>query len=116
MSKSTSKSRSQRRNYEKFLKKTNPTAYKEWKDHSIERGKRYVEEQTRLVEDKQTEALEGVQNKIIQDLKNEGKSQEEIDRHVNIWIKTLKPWGSNEKPLSWSEAVKEYELELSSND
>jgi hypothetical protein len=116
MIKATSQSRAQRRNYEKFLKKTNPAAYKEWKENSIERGKRFEEEQTRFVEDKQTAALEGIQNKMIQDLRNEGKSQEEIDRHVAIWIKTLKPWGSNEKPLSWTEAVKEYELELSSND
>lgn len=116
MSKTISQSRSQRRNYEKFLKKTNPTAYKEWKENSIERGKKFEEEQTRLVEDKHAEALEGIQNKIIQDLRNEGKSQEEIDRHMSIWIKTIKPWGSNEKPLSWKEAEKEYELELSSND
>ncbi len=116
MSKVISQSRAQRRNYEKFLKKTNPAAYKEWKENSIERGKKFEEEQTRLVEDKHTEALEEIQNKMINDLRSQGRLQEDIDRHMSIWIKTIKPWGSDEKPLSWKEAEKEYELELSSND
>ena len=116
MSKTTSQSRAQRRTYEKFLKKTNPTAYKEWKENSLERGKRYEEEQTQIVEDKHNTALESLQNKMIQDLRDQGKSQEEIDRHVAIWVKTIKPWGSDEKPLTWKDAVKEYELETSSND
>jgi len=116
MSKTTSQTRAQRRSYEKFLKKTNPIAYKEWKESSIERGKRFEEEQTQFIEDKHTEALESIQNKMIQDLREQGKTQEEIDKHVSVWVKTIKPWGSVEKPLSWKDAVKEYELETSSND
>ena len=116
MAKATSQSRSQRRNYEKFLKKTNPTAYKEWKSNSIERGKSYESNHIELVENQQTESFESMQNKLINDLRESGKSQEEIDRHIAIWVKTIKIWGSNEKPLSWNEAVKEYESELASND
>ena len=116
MSKAVSQSRAQRRKYEKFLKKTNPTAYKEWKNTSIERGKKFIEEQSQFVESQQTEALEEIQNKMIQDLRSQGKTQEEIDRHINIWVRTLKPWGSDEKPLNWNEAEKEYELEVSNND
>jgi hypothetical protein len=116
MAKTTSKSRSERRKYEKFLKKVNPTAYDQWKSNSTERSKKFVEEQNQLIEDKQTEHLEGVQNKLINDLRNLGKTQEEIDRHIAIWIKTLKPWGSTEKSLTWKEAEKEYELESKSND
>ena len=116
MSKTTSQSRSERRKYEKFLKKHNPAAYAEWKSNSTERSKKFVDEQNQLIEDKQTEYLEGIQNKLINDLRNLGKTQEEIDRHIAIWIKTLKPWGSTDKPLTWKEAEKEYELESKSND
>jgi len=116
MSKKTSQSRAQRRSYEKFLKKSNPLAYKEWKQTSIERGKKFKEEQTQLIEDKHNESLELLQDKIIQDLRNQGKTQEEINKHIDIWVKTIKPWGSGEKSLSWKDAVKEYELETSSND
>lgn len=44
MSKPMSQSRRQRRAYEKFLKKTNPQAYKEWKEDSINRGKQIHQE------------------------------------------------------------------------
>lgn len=40
----SSQSRKQRRAYEKFLKKTNPQAYKEWKADSINRGKQLHQE------------------------------------------------------------------------
>lgn len=115
MPKITSQSRAQRRNYERFLKKSNPTAYKEWKSASVERSKKYVEEQNESVESQQTEYFEAKQNKLIQDLREQGKTQEEIDKHVSIWVKTLKVWGSDERPLTWKEAEKEYELEVSSN-
>ena len=113
MAKVISQSRAQRRNYEKFLKATNPIAYKEWKESSISRGNKYQEEQTKNIEDKQTKYFEDTQAKLIQDLLEQGKTQEEIDRHIAIWIKTIKPWGSTEKPLSWKAAEKEYELEIS---
>lgn len=40
----SSQSRKQRRAYEKFLKKTNPQAYKEWKSDSINRGNQIHQE------------------------------------------------------------------------
>lgn len=40
----SSQSRKQRRAYEKFLKKTNPEAYVEWKSESINRGKQIHQE------------------------------------------------------------------------
>jgi hypothetical protein len=113
MTKVISQSRAQRRNYEKFLKATNPVAYKEWKENSLERGNQYKEEHTQIIEDKQTKHFEDIQAKLIQDLLEQGKSQGEIDRHIAIWIKTIKPWGSTEKPLSWKSAEKEYDLEIS---
>jgi hypothetical protein len=112
MAKAISQSRAQRRNYEKFLKATNPAAYKEWKDNSLERGNQYKEQHTQIIEDKQTQHFEDIQAKLIQDMLAQGKTQQEIDKHISIWVKTIKPWGSTEKPLSWKDAEKEYELEM----
>lgn len=111
MSKTTSQSRRERRNYERFLKKVNPQAYKQWKEATPERSKSLIAEQNEKVEAQQTEYFEAQQNRIINQLKDQGKSQIEIDRHIDIWARTVKVWGSNEKALSWKEAEAQYELE-----
>lgn len=114
MSKTTSQARKQRRAYELWLKKTNPTAYKEWKSQSTERGKSLMEQQEEKVREVETAKLEKAQAELINRLESEGKTKEEIDRHVSIWALTIKPWGTSEKRISWKEAEKQYELELKS--
>jgi len=111
MSKSTSTARKQRRSYELWLKKTNPIAYREWKSESLKRGKFIHEQNVEAVNKSLEEQYEAHQGKIIERLKSEGKSQEEIDRHISIWVSTLKVWGSDERPMSWTEAEKQYDLE-----
>lgn len=114
MSKTTSQSRRQRRAYELWLKKNNPSAYKQWKSQSFQRGKTLSQEFEDKVRENETANLEKIQAELINKLSDEGKSQEEIDRHVNIWAMTLKPWGSDEKKLKLKEAEKQYDLSINS--
>lgn len=109
MSKTTSQSRRQRRSYELWLKKNNPTAYKQWKSQSFQRGKTLSNEFEEKIRENETARLEKIQAELINKLSEEGKTQEEIDRHVNIWAMTLKPWGSDEKKLKLKDAQKEYD-------
>lgn len=109
MSKTTSQSRSQRRAYELWLKKNNPAAYKQWKSQSFQRGKTLSTEFEEKVRETETARLEKIQAELINKLSEEGKTQEEIDRHVNVWAMTLKPWGSDEKRLTLKDAQKEYD-------
>ena len=113
---SQSQSRSQRRSYEKWLKKNNPQSYKEWKSTSINRGNRLHLENVESVRKSHEDFFESAQTNMIAKLQNEGKSTEEIDRYVSIWIKTIQPWATPEKALSLKDAVKEYELENSVSD
>lgn len=113
MSKSTSNDRKQRRSYEKWLKKTNPQSYREWKSDSVKRGKQIHQQQIESINKSIEESYEKQQSLITERLKNEGKTQEEIDRYINIWVATLKIWGSDEKPLSWKDAEKQYNIENS---
>ena len=115
MQKTSSPGRKQRRAYENWLKKNNPIAYNEWKSQNQLRGKSLSDEQAERVRDAETQRLETIQGELINKLKDEGKSQDEIDRYLSIWVNTIKPWGSDEKPLSWKEAEKEYDLENSNN-
>jgi len=109
MSKTTSQSRRQRRAYELWLKKNNPAAYKQWKSQSFQRGKSLSNEFEEKVRENETTRLEKIQAELINKLSEEGKTQEEIDRHVNVWAMTLKPWGSDEKRLNLKDAEKEYD-------
>lgn len=110
---SQSNSRTQRRSYEKWLKKTNPQAYKEWKLNSVERGSRLHQENVESVRKSHEEFYEKAQTNMIVKLQNEGKTTEEINKLVSIWIKTIQPWASPEKALSLKDATNEYELENS---
>jgi hypothetical protein len=107
-----SQARRQRRAYELWLKKTNAPAYKEWKSQAQARGRRIFEENAEKVRNDESERLEKTQTEIIVRMKAEGKSDEEIDRYVGTWVKTLKIWGSDEQPLNWKEAQREYDEEL----
>jgi hypothetical protein len=109
--KNTSQARKQRRSYELWLKKNNIAAYKEWKANRHVRAKSLMDSQTEAVRKTEEETLEAMQTKIISQMKNDGKSNEEIDRYIGIWVKTLKLWATDEQPLSWKEAVAEYEEE-----
>jgi hypothetical protein len=107
----TSQARKQRRNYELWLKKNNIAAYKEWKANRYQRGNSLQETQRELVTKSEESFLEDMQTKIISEMREDGKSNEEIDRYISIWVKTLSLWGSGEKRLSWKEAEREYEEE-----
>jgi hypothetical protein len=107
-----SQARNQRRSYELWLKRTNPTAYKEWKSQSHTRGKMIFEQNVEAARNAEVERLEKLQTEKIVAMKAEGRSEEEIDRYIGIWVKTLKLWATGEKPLNWKEATREYEREL----
>ena len=109
--KQTSQARKQRRSYELWLKVNNIAAYKEWKANRHTRSKQLIETQTSAVRSKEEETLEARQSKIISDMKDKGKTEEEINKYIAIWVKTLHLWGSDEQPLTWKEAEKEYEEE-----
>ena len=109
--KNTSQARKQRRSYELWLKKNNIAAYKEWKANSHLRGKQLMDNQTTAVRNKEEESLEALQTKIISDMRNNGKTEEEINKYIAIWVKTLRLWGSDEQALTWKEAEREYEEE-----
>ena len=111
MSKTQSTAKRQRRAYELWLKKTNPVAYKEWKSHSRERGIQLQNAQSESVRKMEEEHLEKIQTDMIVKMKAEGKTDAEIDQHIAIWVKTLKIWGSNERPMRFRDAVKEFNAE-----
>lgn len=109
--KKTSQARSQRRSYELWLKENNISAYKEWKSNRHLRAKQLTESQSESIRNQEESRLESLQTRIITDMRNKGKTEEEITRYVAIWVKTLHLWGSDEQPLSWKEAEREYEEE-----
>ena len=111
MPKTKSNARAQRRAYENWLKKTNPQQYAEWKSDSLERGKNIHESHVSSINDKQEEHYQNLQANMIVKLREQGLSDEEIDKQVAIWVMTIKPWGTEGKPLSLKEAIKEYEAE-----
>lgn len=106
-----SQARKQRRSYELWLKENNIAAYKEWKSNRHTRGKQLIETQNAAVRNKEEETLEARQTKIISDMRDKGKTEEEINKYIAIWVKTLRLWGSDEQPLTWKEAEREYEEE-----
>lgn len=108
MSKTTSSARKQRRNYEKWLKKTNPSAYREWKTDSLERGKNIHESNVEAVAQAEETKYQNLQANLMIKLKEQGLTDKEIDREVEIWAMTIKPWGSPEPALSLRKARKLY--------
>jgi CRISPR/Cas system CSM-associated protein Csm2 small subunit len=81
-----SQARAQRRMYEKFLKKTNPSAYKEWKTGVKERGAKLHIENVNSAQLIEAETFESVQSIEIQKMRDEGKTQEEIDEFVSSYL------------------------------
>lgn len=102
-----SQARRQRRQYELWLKKNNPVAYREWKSNSIQRGREMHQQFTDSIMDRMNENLEVQQAKLIERLEAEGKTKEEIDIAVSEWVSRLKIWGSDETPKRYREIVKE---------
>ena len=112
MKKPQSQAKSQRRLYEQYLKKTNMAAYKEWKAGAKERGEKIHQQNEDAVRRAEEERLEAIQTGMIQSMRAEGKTDAEIDEHISDWVKTLKLWGSSERPLRMREVKKEKNLEI----
>lgn len=106
-----SQARKQRRSYELWLKKNNPVEYRAWKSINQLRGKKIQEENAEIIRNKEAESLEKRQAQMIVDMKKKGMSDSEINRHIEIWVRTLDLWASEEKGLKWKEAEKEWESE-----
>lgn len=113
MNKMPSQARSQRRSYELWLKKNNPQEYKKWKSNFVTRGRLLHEEHVRATQDFEEQTLEKRQADIIVKLKEAGKSDSEVDRHIGIWIKTIKQWASDEPRMNLRKATRSYDLENS---
>jgi hypothetical protein len=94
-----SQSRKQRRAYELWLKKVDPIKYREWKANSQERGKQIHSDNVEKVRQSESEFYENMQTQMIDRLRNEGLSNQEIDEQVENWVKTIKIWGSDERPI-----------------
>lgn len=107
MKKSKSIARKQKRAYERFLKKTNPLGYKEYKSTSIKRGKEIHAHNVELARDYENSFYEKQQEAIIVKLRNEGKTQVEIDDYIADWVLTLKVWGSGGRPMRLREIRQE---------
>jgi hypothetical protein len=93
-----SQSRQQRRTYEKWLKKVDPARYKEWKAGAQERGRKIHAENVEKVRQYESDFYEAQQTKMIENLRSDGFSDSEIDEQVEDWVKTIRVWGSNERP------------------
>jgi hypothetical protein len=102
-----SQARQQRRAYEKWLKKTDPVRYRTWKAEAPARGKQIHADNVEKIRQAESEMYEARQTKIIENLRNEGFSDSEIDEHVEDWVKTIKVWGSSERPKRMREIKKE---------
>jgi hypothetical protein len=114
MRKIQSQARRQRRAYELWLKENNPAAYREWKSQSVERGRGLQEDAAETVRKAEAASLENRQTNIIVSMRDAGRSEEEINEYVAIWVKTLRLWGSDEPKMSWNQAKKEYIKEIQS--
>lgn len=111
MKRPQSQARAQRRLYERYLKKFNPTAYKEWKAGVQERGAKQHAQNEDAVRKAEEAYYEGIQTKMIQDMKAEGKTSAEIDEIIAEWVQTIKVWGSKERPARLREIRREKRLE-----
>jgi len=74
-----SQARQQRRAYEKWLKKTDPVRYRTWKSEAPARGKQIHADNVEKIRQAESEMYEARQTKIIENLRNEGFSDSEID-------------------------------------
>ena len=79
MSKNQSAARQQRRLYEKFLKKFHPAQYTEYKSGVLERGRKIHQENVEAVRKAEEARYEEIQNRMILEMREQGKSNEEID-------------------------------------
>lgn len=107
MPKTQSQARQQRRLYEKYLKKFNPEQYKEYKAGVMERGRKIHQANAEAVSKAEEAYYENLQNQIITRMRAEGKSNEEIDSYIEDWVKTIKVWGSDARPMRWREIRRE---------
>ena len=112
----TSQARQQRRAYEKWLKKVDPIKYREWKSNSVARGRQIHAENVEKVRQSENEYYESRQTQIIEDLRKQGFSDAEIDEHVEDWVKTIKVWGSGERPLRRREIRREKATKISNEE
>jgi hypothetical protein len=109
MKSAKSPSRGQRRMYEKYLKKFNPTQYKEWKSDSIKRGEE-LQTQFNEATNKDLEAqFENIQSRLINSQKEAGKTQEEIDQYMEDWLTSTKIW-KGDKPTKYTDLLRERNL------
>jgi len=116
MSKQTSQARKQRRLYEAYLKKFQPAQYKEYKAGVIARGKMIHESNVEAVRKAEEARFEAIQTNMIQQMREEGKSNDEIDAYINDWVQTIKVWGSDERPKRWREIRREKLQNATTND
>jgi hypothetical protein len=93
----SSYAREQRRAYEKWLRKTDINKYREWKSESIERGNKIHQENVERVRQQESENYEKRQTEMIENLREKGYSDSEIDEHVEGWVSSIKPWASGVK-------------------
>lgn len=101
-----SESRRQRRLYEKILKNGNLQMYEEYKRESLQRGIEIHKENVELFEKNLTEQYEKRQQKLIEFLKAQGLTPDEIDNRVAIWLETIKVWGSKEPRVKYYDLIK----------
>lgn len=107
MSKNQSAARQQRRLYEKFLKKFHPEQYAEYKSGVMERGRKIHEQNVDAVSKAEEARYEEMQNQMIMRMRAEGKTNEEIDAYIEDWVKTIKVWGSDSRPMRMREIRRE---------
>jgi len=107
MSKKQSAARQQRRLYEKFLKKFHPAQFAEYKAGVLERGKRIHQENVEAVSKAEETHYEEIQNRMILEMRAQGKTNEEIDSYIEDWVKTIKVWGSDSRPMRQREIRRE---------
>ena len=82
--------RKQRREYELWLKKTNPKEYAEWKAGSKARGAKAHQAHVENVRAEREVFYERKQKEMILSLREAGKTDEEIDSHIAKWIEGIK--------------------------
>ncbi len=83
-------SRAQRRAYERYLKKTDPAKYKEYKAGSAERGRQLQQAALENVRAAQSDFFERKQEDIVRSLRAAGKTNEEIDAYLEKWLNDVK--------------------------
>lgn len=116
MSKQTSQARKQRRLYEAYLKKFHPAQYKEYKAGVIARGKKLHEQHVESTRKQEEAYYEAIQTRMIQQMRDEGRTNDQIDEYINDWVQTIKVWGSDERPKRWREIRREKLQNTVSND